>query len=179
MEQSTKKLQVLPYGTEVAIQDPGTGGKAGRWSKSGTVVESLPNDSYLVRVHGSRALTQRNRIHLRKILPMVPDKLVIPIDHPSAAAALEVTKTEVADRFVEVQPPRQWSRLSPEKHRQTPAAGPGGDVVRILREKERLDAGTEEEEEVAPMQAWAEVPKWRQMLREHGRTDIWISDRSH
>ena len=111
---------------------------------------------------------------------MVPDKLVIPIDHPSAAAAPEVTKTEVADRFVEVQPPRQWSRLSPEKHRQTPAAGPGGDVVKILREKERLDAGTEEEEEVAPMQAWAEVPKWKQMLREHGMTgDIWISDRSH
>ena len=75
---------------------------------------------------------------------------------------------------------RQWRRLSPEKHRQTPAAGPGGDVVKILREKERLDAGTEEEKEVAPMQALAEVPKWRQMLREHGRTgDFWISDRSH
>ena len=84
LEQNTKKLKVLPYGTEVAIQDPGTGGKAGRWSKSGTVVESLPHDSYLVRVHGSRALTQRNRIHLRKILPMVPDKYIIPRDHRSA-----------------------------------------------------------------------------------------------
>merc|ERR1711867_244934 len=81
LERNTRKLQGLPYGTEVAIQDPGTGGKAGRWTKSGTVVESLPNDSYLVRVHGSRALTQRNRIHIRKILPMVPDKLVIPRDH--------------------------------------------------------------------------------------------------
>ena len=93
-------------------------------------------------------------------------------------AAPEVTKTEVAERIVEVQPPRQWCKLSPEKHRQTPAAEPGGDVVRILREKERQAAGTEEE--VAPMQAWAEVPKWKQMLREHGMTgDIWTSDRSH
>ena len=72
-------------------------------------------------------------------------------------AAPEVTKTEVAERIVEVQPPRQWCKLSPEKHRQTPAAEPGGDVVRILREKERQAAGTEED--VAPMQAWAEVPK--------------------
>ena len=46
LERNTRRLQVLPYGTEVAIQDPGTGGKTGRWTKSGTVVESLPHDSY-------------------------------------------------------------------------------------------------------------------------------------
>ena len=50
----------------------------------------------------------------------------------------------MAERFVEVQPPRQWCKLSPDRHRQTPAAEPGGDVVKILRE-ERLAAGTEEE----------------------------------
>ena len=88
---------MLPYGTEVVIQDPGTGGKDGRWTKSGTVVECLPHNSYLVRVHGSRALTKRNRIHLRKILPMVPDKYIIPVDHPSAAEAPEETKTEVTE----------------------------------------------------------------------------------
>ena len=48
LERNTRKLQVVPYGTEVAIQDPGTGGKAGRWTKSDTVGECLPHDSYLV-----------------------------------------------------------------------------------------------------------------------------------
>ena len=65
-------------------------------------------------------------------MPMVPDKYVIPRNYPSAAAAPEVTKTEVAERFVEVQPPRQWTKPSPEKYRQTLAAEPGGDVVKIL-----------------------------------------------
>ena len=91
----------------------GVGWKAGRWTKSGTVVECLPHDSYLVRVHRSRALTRRNRIHLRKILPMVPDKYIIPVDHPSAAEAPEETKTVVTERFVKVQPPRQWAKLYP------------------------------------------------------------------
>ena len=84
----------------------------------------------------------------------------------------------MAERFVEVQPPRQWCKLSPDRHRQTPAAEPGGDVVQILREKERLAAGTEEE--IAPMQAWADVPRWKQLLLKHGMVgDIWIGDRSH
>ena len=92
-----RQLQVLPHGTEVVIQDPGVGGKAGRWTKSGMVVECLPHDSYLVQMHGSRTLTRRNRIHLRKILPMVPDKYIIPVDHPSAAKAPEEIKTEVTE----------------------------------------------------------------------------------
>ena len=94
---------------------------------------------------------------------MVPDKYIIPVDHPSEAEAPEETKTEVTERFVEVQPPRQWTRLSPEKHRQTPAAEPGGDVVGKLRE-ERIRAGTEKE--IAPMDAWADVQDWKKLLSE-------------
>ena len=166
LESSTRKLKPLPYGTEVVVQDPSLGGKAGRWTKSGTIIECLPNESYLVRVHGSRALTKRNRIHIRKILPMVPDPYIIPADHPAAAEAPEVTKTEVTDRYVEVQPPRQWTRLSPDRHRQTPAACPGGDVVRTLREEERraqtgAQTGAEPESEITPMDAWADVREWR------------------
>ena len=65
---------------------------------------------------------------------------------------------------MEVQPPRQWTKLSPDKHRQTPAAEPGGDVVRKLREEERIRAGTEKE--IAPMDAWADVPGWKKLLSE-------------
>ena len=79
----------------------------------------------------------------------------------------------MAERFVEVQPPRQWTRLSPEKHRQTPAAGPGHDVVKTLRERERLVDGTEEE--IAPMQARADEPKWKQLLLKHSIVgDLWL-----
>ena len=92
---------------------------------------------------------------------------MIPRDHPSAEAAPEVTKTEVAERFVEVQPPRQWTRLSPDKHRQTPAAEPGGDVIKTLKERERLVDSTGEE--IAPMQAWADVPKWKHLLLKYSK----------
>ena len=56
---------------------------------------------------------------------------------------------------MEVQPPRQWTRPSPEKHRYTPAAELGGDVVGKLREEERNRAGIEKE--IAPMDTWADV----------------------
>ena len=43
-----------------------------RWTKSGEVVEILPFDSYMVRIHGSRAATQRHRRFLKKITPFKP-----------------------------------------------------------------------------------------------------------
>ena len=160
LQSSTRTLAPLSYGTEVAIQDPSAGGKAGRWSKSGTVIECLPHDSYIVRVHGSRAVTKRNRIHLRKILPLVPDPYIIPVSHPSATEAPEVTKREITDRFVEVQPPRQWTRLSPDGHRQIPAARPGEDVVSMLKDRERRTQ-TGGNPEISPVDAWADVREWR------------------
>ena len=36
------------------------------------MVEILPFDSYMVRIHGSRAATQRHRRFLRKITPFKP-----------------------------------------------------------------------------------------------------------
>ena len=123
-------------GDEVSIQDPAAGGKAGRWSKSGTIVECLPFDAYLVRTHGSRAVSQRNRIHLRKILPLAPEEIIVPTNSPEIIDVPEATKTEVTERFVSVQPPRQRMRLSPDKFRQEPAAQPGENVVQVLKRKE-------------------------------------------
>ena len=136
LELDSKHLGDLEVGQEVAIQDPPAGGKAGRWAKSGTVVEKLPHDAYQVRVHGSRALTKRNRCYLRKIIPFIPEERLIPVSSPAAKSVPKETVLESAEKFVAVQPPRQWSRLSPEPHRHAPVARPGQDVVGALKRKE-------------------------------------------
>ena len=136
MDVTARQLQPLLRGTEVAIQDEKKGGKAGRWSKSGTIVECLSHDAYMVRIHGSRTVSKRNRIHLRKIHPLVPEEKLVPTVHPRVSEIPEQTKTEVSERFVAVQPPRQWIKLKPEEHRYVPAARPGEDAVGALRRRE-------------------------------------------
>ena len=42
---------------------------AGRWSKTGLVIEVLDHETYLLRVDGSSRQTKRNRRFLRKITP--------------------------------------------------------------------------------------------------------------
>ena len=83
-------------------------------------------------------MTKRNRIHLRKINPLVPEEKLIPTVHPKASEIPEQTKTEVSERFVAVQPPRQWVKLNPETHRYEPIARPGEDAVGALRRREQL-----------------------------------------
>ena len=118
------------------MQDPSKGGKVSRWSKSGTVVEKLSHDEYMVSIHGSRAATKRNRWYLRKIFPLIPEEQLVPTTSPSAVSVSPDTVTELAERFVAVQPPRAWPRLSPAPHRQRPAGRPGEDMVKIIKEKE-------------------------------------------
>ena len=60
-------LPPLQVGDSVAIQDLSDPCKPGKWTKTGTIMESLPYDSYMVRVDGSRRPTQRHRRPLRKI----------------------------------------------------------------------------------------------------------------
>ena len=44
-----------------------------------------------------------------------------------------------------------------------------------------MDSVDGTEEEIAPMQAWADVPKWKHLLLKYGKAgDLWLdSDRSH
>ena len=67
-----KTLPPLKIGDTVTVQDQSNPLKAGKWKKTGQVVEILPHDSYMVVIHGSRAPTQRNRKFLRKISPFHP-----------------------------------------------------------------------------------------------------------
>ena len=60
-------LPLLQHGDTISIQDLSDPCKPGRWSMMGTVVEALPLDSYMVRVDGSRRLTQCQRHHLRQL----------------------------------------------------------------------------------------------------------------
>ena len=137
---------------EVAIQDPGTNGKPGRWIKTGTVVECLPYDAYMVRIHGSRLVSKRNRIHLRRILPLAPEQYVIPVDSKEAAEVPEHTKTEVTERYIAVQPPKRFMRLSPEAHRKAPVAPPGQDAVTALKRKESSQETAKD--------VWDEISEW-------------------
>ena len=94
LQQGAKQLQPLQVGQEVAIQDPLSGGKAGRWTKSGTVVEVLPYDAYQVRIHGSRHVSKRNRSHLRKITLFTPEVKLYPAASPEALTAPQEGVTE-------------------------------------------------------------------------------------
>ena len=68
----SKPLPTLSVGDTVVVQDQSNPLKPGKWTKTGTVVEQLPHDSYMVVIHGSRAPTQRNRKFLRRITPFHP-----------------------------------------------------------------------------------------------------------
>ena len=68
LNKNTAPLKKLLTGQNVYIQDQ-AGPNPTRWSKSGTIVEVLPYDSYVVKVHGSNKVTQRNRKFLRAFTP--------------------------------------------------------------------------------------------------------------
>ena len=96
-----KPLPPLALGDMVTVQDQTDPRKAGKWTKTGTVVEILPHDSYMVRIHGSRAPTQRNRKFLRKISPFHP---MIPVQQDEFLPAPMVLR-ERADQGHAVEQP--------------------------------------------------------------------------
>ena len=58
----------MSVGDTVMVQDQSSN-KAGKWTKTGKVIESLGFDSYLVKIDGSRTVSKRNRKFLKKITP--------------------------------------------------------------------------------------------------------------
>ena len=69
--QPKRLLKPLQTGDQVYIQDQ-TGPNPNKWSKSGTIIECLPYDGFLVKIDGSNRLTKRNRKYLRKFTPFPP-----------------------------------------------------------------------------------------------------------
>ena len=148
------------------------------------VVECLPYDAYMVRVHGSRAVSKRNRVHLRRILPLAPEQYIIPIHNEKVPDIPEHTKTEVTERYVAVQPPKKFVRLSPETHRRTPAAPPGQDSVTTLRRGE-LSLTNKDGRGISQTgqdcsgvrDVWDEIPTWQgKETRSESRSNPEVGD---
>jgi hypothetical protein len=70
LNRGSKPLPKLAVGDTVMIQDQTTN-KAGRWTKTGTIVEDQGFDSYTVKVDGSNHITKRNRKFLRHVIPYI------------------------------------------------------------------------------------------------------------
>ena len=92
----TRTLQPLLVGDVCRVQNQ-TGQHPTKWDKTGEVVQINNNDQYLVKMHGSRRVTLRNRKFLRKIQPLVLDQRttshahVVPTLTPASAPAVEET----------------------------------------------------------------------------------------
>ena len=71
LERHSHPLKDLPVGSIVQVQNQ-KGNDPLRWDRSGTVVESLGNQQYSVKMDGSGRVTLRNRKFLRKIEPLIP-----------------------------------------------------------------------------------------------------------
>ena len=66
----TKDLPSLCSGDIVAVQNQ-SGPSPGRWDRTGIVREVRPNRQYIIQMHGSQRLVLRNRVHLRKVTPLL------------------------------------------------------------------------------------------------------------
>merc|ERR1712243_15646 len=64
----TRSLKGLQVHDCVQVQNQ-LGNHPSRWDITGEVVEVMPHDQYVVRIHGSGRLTRRNRKFLKKITP--------------------------------------------------------------------------------------------------------------
>ena len=84
LTRGSKQLLTLIPGDNVYVQDQ-HGKTPTRWNKSGTILEALPHDSYLVKIDGSGKVTKRNRKFLRKFEPFGP-KPYRPLAPPPPAA---------------------------------------------------------------------------------------------
>ena len=71
LTEHSRALPPLIIGDRCYIQNQ-TGNHPKRWDRSGTVVDTLGHDSYLVKVDGSGRTTQRNRRFLRQFVPVSP-----------------------------------------------------------------------------------------------------------
>ena len=123
----SRALPPLSLGDVVAVQDLQTEkSKPGRWTKSGEVVEVLPHDAYLIKMHGSRGITKRNRRFLRKITPFSP---IIPVTSRELQTTQVVTRARAkqedtaAPQPIPVDtPPHAQPASNPEPRTEQPAA---------------------------------------------------------
>ena len=88
LERHTKKLDMVPIGHAVAVQNQ-KGRFPKKWDKTGVVVDNMDHDKVLVKMDGSRRLTTRNRRFVKKIISPqdLPDQNVLQV--PSVPVMLD------------------------------------------------------------------------------------------
>ena len=160
LKHGARALPPLAIGDMVAVQDQSqSNGKPGRWNKSAIVVEILPHEAYMVKITGSRQVTQRNRRFLRKLKPFTP---AVPVTQEEVSRSKIVTRSQTQpittassaststpptypSRPVSVPPTpalptpaRSTVRCPPApQHRREPAGKPGDNIVKMLMDRER------------------------------------------
>merc|ERR1712115_654443 len=94
LERHTKKLDTVPIGHAVAVQNQ-KGRFPKKWDKTGVVVDNMDHDKVLVKMDGSRRLTTRNRRFVKKIISPqdLPDQNMI--QDPSVPVMSGATDNEV------------------------------------------------------------------------------------
>ena len=97
----SRLLSDLSVGDTVSVQDQ-VGTTPRRWSKTGTVVEIMGHDAYLVKMDGSNRLSKRNRQFLRRLTPYKcdVDEFTIPTVDPDL-------HVQAPDSLVDVPVPQQ------------------------------------------------------------------------
>ena len=120
LERHTRQLPPLPVGAVVQVQNQ-RGKDPLRWDRSGTIVESLGNQQYSVKMDGSGRVSLRNRKFLRKIEPFLPcyialDEVlgaqqVVAKENDRDVILENVTSNEVVDETVDISQQRKSSRV--------------------------------------------------------------------
>ena len=91
-----KTLSPIKPGSRVWVQNQATL----EWDRSGTVVETLPNRQYTIRLDGSGRMSRRNRRHLKAIsepVPTTPPSITAP-DTPESTSTQQVSRPRRATK---------------------------------------------------------------------------------
>ena len=83
----TRDLGRLNVRSSVRLQNL-CGNHPKKWDRSGQVVEILPHDQYLVRMHGSGRVVRRNRRHLRQVVTLPETTMIAAQPPPTPIAPL-------------------------------------------------------------------------------------------
>ena len=107
LKEHSRPLPPLHTGDRCYIQNQ-TGNQPKRWNRSGTVIETLGHDSYLVKVDGSGRVTKRNRRFLRKFTlpsPIIqhPTPGMIPFNHPTPKSDVTTYQQDTTNAPPDVQ----------------------------------------------------------------------------
>ena len=128
LNHGSRALPPLVLGDTVSIQDQKDPRKPGRWTTTGEIIEILPHNSYMVRMHGSRKPTQRNRKFLRKISPFHP---MIPVQYTEQVPLYVQQQRQDKPTQVQPTPERSLSSHPPQvgdELSQTNDDGEGGSL---------------------------------------------------